>query len=244
MPAFSAEVDDSRLVLRLRNGSKRLAFAVANGINNTAKAIQKIERDRLSGRFTLRGGSTQFLQRQAAIIRPFASATRNRAFAEISVGQRRRLLLPKYEERFRRTPFKGKQLAVPVLGSPTRRTKQSSVPEELTFQKLRLRKQKRAPARRRRGDPNNRPRQGLQRTYTVPGVGVFQRRSGGRPGVGFKGGSRRSRHNSVLIYAFIDPPQVDARPGLTETANRVAPRLLRENIQREVRETLTRAGRT
>lgn len=242
MPTYTAEVDDSRLVLKLRNGQKRLAFAVANGINNTAKAIQKIERDRIGRRFTVRGGNAQFLQRQAAIIRPFASATRNVPFAEISIGQRRRLLLSKFEERFRREPFKGRQLAVPVLGSPARPTRRSSVPESLRFTKLRLRKQKKAPARRRRGDPANQPRKGLQRTYLVPGVGVFQRRSGPRPAAG-RAGRKRSRHNSVLIYAFIRPPEVEARPGLGETATREAPRLLRENIQREVRQTLARARR-
>ncbi|PIV81181.1 hypothetical protein COW53_05735 [bacterium CG17_big_fil_post_rev_8_21_14_2_50_64_8] len=38
------QIDSAPLVLRLQNGQRRLAYAVVNAINNTAKRIQAVER--------------------------------------------------------------------------------------------------------------------------------------------------------------------------------------------------------
>ncbi|MFH1689976.1 MAG: hypothetical protein ABIE42_07030 [Candidatus Eisenbacteria bacterium] len=78
------QIDSAQLILRLRNGQRRLAYAAVNAINNTAKRIQAAERRRVEEEFTDR--KTEFIRREAAIIKPFASVRQGRAFAEISVG--------------------------------------------------------------------------------------------------------------------------------------------------------------
>ena len=67
-------------MLRLRNGQRRLAYAVVNAINNTAKRIQEAERRRVEEEFTVR--KRDFLRREAAKIKPFASVKQGRPYAE------------------------------------------------------------------------------------------------------------------------------------------------------------------
>ena len=58
------QIDNAPLVLRLQNGQRRLAYAVVNAINNTAKRIQDAERRRVEEEFTVR--KKEFIRRQAA----------------------------------------------------------------------------------------------------------------------------------------------------------------------------------
>lgn len=85
------QIDSAPLVLRLQNGQRRLAYAVVNAINNTAKRIQAVERRRVEEEFTVR--KKDFISRQAAVIKPFANVQQGRPYAEIGVGQKPRLLL-------------------------------------------------------------------------------------------------------------------------------------------------------
>ncbi len=55
------QIDSAQLVLRLRNGQRRLAYAAVNAINNTAKRIQAAERRRVEEEFTVR--KKQFIRR-------------------------------------------------------------------------------------------------------------------------------------------------------------------------------------
>ena len=48
------KIDSAQLVLRLRNGQRRLAYAAVNAVNNTAKRIQAAERRRVEEEFTVR----------------------------------------------------------------------------------------------------------------------------------------------------------------------------------------------
>ena len=89
------QIDSAQLLLRLQNGQRRLAYGVVNAINNTAKRIQDAERRRVEEEFTVR--KKDFIRREAAIINPFASLRQARAFAEIAVGQKSRLLLSAFE---------------------------------------------------------------------------------------------------------------------------------------------------
>jgi hypothetical protein len=65
------QIDCASLVLRLENGQRRLAYVVVNAINATAKRIQATERRHIEQEFTIR--KKDFVLRQAAVIKPFAS---------------------------------------------------------------------------------------------------------------------------------------------------------------------------
>ena len=114
------QIDSTKLILRLRNGQRRLAYATVNAINNTAKRIQAAERRRVEKEFTVR--KKNFIQRQAAIIKPFANVKQGRPYAEISVGQKPRLLLSAFERGAERKPStpSARRVAEPVIGGPAR----------------------------------------------------------------------------------------------------------------------------
>lgn len=96
---MDAKIDILKLVDKTAKAQKNLAFSVVQGINATALKIQEAQRENLAKNFTLRtGNTTQFMQRQVAIIRPFASVGRGRIYAEVAVGQRSKLLLGGYED--------------------------------------------------------------------------------------------------------------------------------------------------
>ena len=99
---IDVQIDSTKLILRLRNGQRRLAYATVNAINNTAKRIQVAERQRVEKEFTVR--KKNFVLRQAAVIKPFANVKQGRPFAEIAVGQKPRLLLSAFERGAERKP--------------------------------------------------------------------------------------------------------------------------------------------
>jgi hypothetical protein len=71
------QIDSAQLVLRLRDGERCLAYAVVNAINNTAKRIQDVERQRVEAEFTI--PKKDFIRREAAVIKPFANVRQARA---------------------------------------------------------------------------------------------------------------------------------------------------------------------
>ena len=158
-------INSKPLFDRMEKGIKRFAYANVNAINNTAKRVQAGAREHLRETFTLR--KSDFMLRQAAIIKPFASVKQGRAYAEISVGKRPRLLLGGFEEGADREPFTpgARRVAVPITGSPARPLFGAPVPPELQFKRLRF------------GEAlgEGRVRRGAQRTYLIPEFGVFQR---------------------------------------------------------------------
>lgn len=160
------QIDSTELVLRLRNGDRRLAYAVVNAINNTAKRIQDAERRRVEEEFTIR--KKEFIRREAAVIRPFASVKQARAFAEIAVGQKPRLLLTAFERGAEREPFTpgATKVAEPVIGGPARPQFAAQVTPELHMARLRFDRTK-----------TRRRRVGVTRTktYLIPTIGIFQR---------------------------------------------------------------------
>lgn len=229
---INVDVDPAFLLLRLRKGEKRMAFAVVNAINRTAKRIQVAERERVKEQFTVR--NEKFILREAAKIKPFASVRQSRPFAEIAVGQKRRLFLSGFETGEKRVPFKGRRIAAPVVGGPARPTFQSKVPKALRFTALRLRLTP-------RGDPGRRVRRrsrkqiarrgvqpvrfGLLGTFLIPGVGVFQRVRGQEP---------------KIVYVFVDPFDLPKILDFVKTAKHVADIWFREELERQIFETLAR----
>jgi hypothetical protein len=210
------QIDSAPLVLRLRNGQRRLAYAVVNAINNTAKRIQDAERRHVEEEFTVR--RHEFIRREAAIIKPFANVRQGRPYAEISVGQKPRLLLSAFERGAERKPFTptATRVAEPVVGGPARPQFAAQVTPELRVQRLRFDRTK-----------TGRRRAAVARTktYLVPAVGIFQR-------VG--------KEASRAIYFFTRGKKLAPRLHFVETAEKEAHRWFGEEMEREVVNAIAR----
>lgn len=231
-------VDPALLLERMRNGEKRLAYAVVNAINNTARAVQVAEVASAQHAFKAIRKPEFLLGRegrggQIAIIKPFASVGRGVPYAEISIGQKPRLLLPLFEEGGARPAFKGRSVAVPVIGGPARPSFEQPVPASMRFTALRLRltpRREGAKRRKKKGDAEQaQVRYGLQDTYQVPGVGVFQR----KPGEGAR-----------IVYAFVEHEQVGRRLSWMDVARRTAATLFPVELKEQIELTLIRHGLT
>lgn len=210
MIAVHVKVDTAPLILRLEKGQRRLAYVVANALNNTARDIQAAERAEVGADLTIR--KQDFIRRQAAIIKPFASPRLGRAFVDISVGQKSRLLLSTFEQGGDRPPFKGQSVAVPITGEAARPSFGESVPTEMRFTKL--------------FGGRKRDRRGAERTYIVPGVGVFQRNGA----------------ETNLIYSFEKNVRVGKRLHFVATASRVAQERFRSHLEDETTKAVIWAG--
>lgn len=229
---INVNIDSAVLLRRLRHGEQRMAFAVVNAINNTAKKVQEAERARVLSDFTVR--KSEFITRQAAVIQ-FASVGRAIPYADIYVGQKKNLLLAQFEVGGPRKPQTpgAKRVAVPVIGGPARPTFAHSVPSELLISKLHFtltRPIGAPPAAGRRGKRSRKTigetiRFGRDHTFLVPSVGVFQ---------------RIGRNKSVLVYAFVDHEQLPKKLKFVETARAVTDRWFHELLEREITATLAR----
>jgi hypothetical protein len=230
---INVKIDSTELLLSMRNGHKRLSYAVVNAINKTAELIQKTEREQVVERFTVRNRT--FIEREAAIIKPFASVGKNIPFAEISVGgaasNKPRLLLSAFERGAQRKPItKGaKSVAIPVVGGPARPTFGSQVPTELQVGKLKFQRTKRGKFR-----------IGVTRTntYLIRGVGIFQRVKKRE-----KGKTDKESGATKLVHYFAKKPK-PLRPilGFMKTAKRIANRWFPEYMRQQVQMTLKRHG--
>ena len=169
---IALRADVSVLEGTVKNAPRRISFAVVNAINEVTKLAQRALVLHAGDIFKLR--KREFVERQVAIIKPFASVGKSIPYAEISVGQKPRLLLPLFERGGAREPFKGKSVAIPV--GAARPTPTSSVPESLFIQRLGLQKLGTAKFLRKQRAGGRKPIWvGRLGTYLVPGVGIFQR---------------------------------------------------------------------
>lgn len=212
------QINSTELILRLRNGERRLAYAVVNAINNTAKRIQDAERRRVEEAFTVR--KKDFMRREAAVIKPFANVREARPYAEVAVGQKPRLLLSAFERGAERKPFtpSARSVAEPVIGGPARPQFQEQVTPELRVRRLRFDRTK--TGRRRAGVTNT-------KTYLVPKVGIFQR-------VG--------KEVTRAVYVFTRGKQIKPRLEFVATAEKEGQRWFGEEMQREVINAIARAS--
>jgi hypothetical protein len=211
------QIDSTALVLRLRNGKRRLAYAVVNAINNTAKRIQDAERRRVEEVFTVR--RQDFIRREAAVIKPFANVREARPYAEIAVGQKPRLLLSAFERGFEREPFTAgaQRVAEPVIGGPARPQFPEQVASDLLMRKLRFDRTKRG--RRRAGVTKT-------KTYLVPQVGIFQ---------------RVSKEATRIVYFFSRGKRIKPRLEFVVTAEKEGKKWFAEEMEREVVNAIARA---
>ena len=237
-------VDAANALLMLRNGEKRIRYAIVNATNRTAKGVQIKQRENAARTFTIR--KTEFIRREVAKI-DFASVSKGIYEARVYVGQKRRLLLSEFEKGGTRRGFVGKNVAVPVLGG-ARPTKQSEIPAQFRFSQMRLKAYRgnRKLTRKARGrhvrdygvfgeygrlalpERGNRVQwKGKNRTYLVPGVGVFQRTGPGQ---------------SRLLWHF--QPSVRLLPQLRfiVTGTDVARSLFDRYLAQEVRNAFARAA--
>lgn len=142
-------IDAAKPLALLNNGAKRMAFAVANAVNATAKHVQSKQHQNVRDKFTIRNerfmfGTAARPGGAAGRISMFASAglKRFQAIVEVRAGSQaseRRLLLPQFETGGKKLPRSGAQsVAVPLTGSPARPSKASPVAKDYTFAGMRL----------------------------------------------------------------------------------------------------------
>lgn len=162
---FSLTVDSSAAeVVKFFNDDSRRVRAIANAVNNLAKEIQQAEIRHLHQTFHVRGERKTFMDRQAAIISPFASAKRGDLWARIRVGQKDRLLLSKYEVGGTHEPVRGPGIAIPKIGT-ARATIAANITPDLLYKTLGLRARGKIAV-------------GRNGTFAIENVGVFQRGKG------------------------------------------------------------------
>lgn len=236
---ITIRIDTSLLTKNTDLTLKQLAYAGVNAVNNTVRLVQRQVQDSVKSKFTLR--KPDFILRQVAIIKPFASVGQARPFAVISVGQRDRLLLPQFEDGGTRQPFVGKNVAVPITGNPARPGFDNPVESGLRMTALGLkptltdsqRKQRlsirggsrKETAQLRKNFTKSAGAQnvweGNQRTYMIPGLGVFQR-------VGPK------KRDTVMLYKFKSGVQLRPILGFHTLTTERGQALLRDNLSIEI----------
>lgn len=204
----NVNLNTAGLLKKTLTAQKNLVYSVAQGINATARRIQDTQRKNFEDHFTLRTNTKNFLLRQIAIIKPFATVSRGLLYAEVAVGQRNKLLLGGYEKGEERKPFKGHMIAQPVVGGPARPSFDDEVPKAFTFKGMALKAKK-----------GKGPRKGLHNTFAIRGVGVFQR-------------TGRSRDDIRLVYHFAETQRLPAKLRWKLTAQDIANKWLNENVTR------------
>lgn len=209
---IDCSIDSASLNKLIDNWEKKLAFAVSDGINEIAKSIQKVERENINQHFTVR--QNEFINRNAAIIKPFASPKKGIMFAEIAVGQRKGLLLSTFEAGGTKSSLKGSRVAVPITGTASRPGFSSSVNPKFTFKAMSLKKTK--------TKSGKTQYKGNNRTFILPSKGVFQRT-----------GSQRS--DIEILYKFKANPHLQASLRFVATAQRVSDEWLNRNIKAQLR---------
>lgn len=257
MADFVVDVRGVEVLAALRNGNKRIAFAVVNALNKTIRDVQVAEQVGVAREFTVR--RKEFVKRQSAVISKkaggFANVKSGRFEAQVQVGEKPRLLLGAFEAGGDRraamvasgaTP-KGKRAAVPVVGGPARPSFADTVPTSFEFRALSIRKAtKRGGLSKRRSKANVRfaahttsggevQFKGKQRTFVLtstaraPEGGVFQRVGPG------KGDIR-------MVYSFKANEKLDKRLNFVARARKVALDKFAAHLRAEIRSSLAFAA--
>ncbi|MGH9641097.1 MAG: hypothetical protein ACRD3Q_01600 [Terriglobales bacterium] len=130
---INVEVDTSLLDKMSARYEKNLAYSVAQALNDTALEAQRRIRASLRQHFQVRKAA--FLDRSIKIF-AFANVGSNRPYAEIGVDNKQRLLLSLFEQGGQKTPFVGRDVAVPITGQAARPSIAESVRSDLTFSAL------------------------------------------------------------------------------------------------------------
>lgn len=221
------DVKAAEVLLNLRNGTRRMAYAIANALHSSLLGAQTAVRTNVSSTFTLRRGA--FVLREAAVIRGraggsgFPSATRLEG--RFQTGDKERFLLGGFETGAVRYPFTpgAKSVAVPVTGGPARPSDAARVPQRFMFSNLQVAKEtKRA--------TETKPRKYRRRSLEL----TRHTTSGGK--VQFKGASRTFLLTSTKkaplggVYQRVGPGRDDIRMVYSFMTPKRLPTILRYDI--------------
>lgn len=255
--------DDRELLLKMRNGEKRLAYGVSEALRATMLQMQSAIQEHTLRAFTTR--KVEFIRRFSCVIEKWPSPRDARPWGEMAVGMPSKagtLLLAYYEQGAPRRPFTpgAKSVAVPILGRPARPSFAQGVPPVFTFQGMALKafyENKRLRKRRRAGRtdvglfgeygrlalPDNADRSRIQwkgnnRTFLLPSsrraqLGAVFQR------IGPKRGDVRE------VWTFKQGLHLDDRLQFVATGRAIADRWFAENVQRAAVESIAHdAGRS
>lgn len=219
---FSLSVQSDALPLAAFLGDKdRRRIALANAINNTAKAVQKAERENLHRKFHVRPERKTWMERQAAIIKPFAKPSVGRYYAVISVGHKPRLLLEQFEKGGEHKSQKGPNVAVPTRAA--RPSIDANITADLLYKQLRMK-------------PVGKTWRGAQRTFAVKDLGIFQRVGPHRKGRPWSGTRR--------VYIFKPSTRLDSRLAWMDLAMSVGRLTMDAEIKKAMENSLKRELRS
>lgn len=229
---INLSMNPAELLRKSQRAEKKIAFGTVNALNNAAKNLQSRIRGEGTRDLTIRG---EFARRQAAIIKPFASVKDKRPYAELSVGKRERLLLPELatKEPEKRKPFTpgAKRVAIPLIDGQPRARFPQKLPKELYWKALRLKRWPRGTAKgaRKKYPGESQAKQtiwrGRLRTYMIPSIGVFQ---------------RKSSSVSEPIYLFDADVPIPQRLGFLEIMERHGSEELTEEMEKQMIKELAR----
>lgn len=228
------QIDAEKLKAKTLREQKRLAFSVAQALNDTAKEVQAEIQGRVKQLFRIRKGkdgssSSEFSREtgdqpsrseRSFIVRSikifaFANVKRGRIFAELGIQNRPRLLLSTFEKGGTREPFVGKNVAVPTEEGARGGSLDNSVAPELTFKRLGFKPHTTTSGKRQI--------KGKQRTFILsstaahPDGGVYQR-------IGPK------KEDVRMIYSFRRAFRLRAVLRFVKTAEAVYIKRFRENF--------------
>jgi hypothetical protein len=168
---IDVQIDSSQVVKLAAAVLRQLPYATNNAITRTAKEAVDAGRNALRSEVTVR---KQFILNRIRILQ-YSKVGNLTAIIGVNANvQGAPLLLGFLEEGGEKTPSAGSGIAIPLTGEAARPSFPQSVPTSFRYKNLHFIGNK-----------------GRQRTYIVPGVGVFQRIAPGR-----------DPSATVLIYSF------------------------------------------
>lgn len=271
MLTMGAKIDVAEAVLKLRNGSKRVAYDVADGLNDTIKQVQGGEFEQVDKVFTIREpavffGSGTKIGGAAGKITTFASAKRGIAYAEVQpvtkkgtgLGKGGAFLLPMFERGGPRPLAPGSETTAIPVTPYARPTKDSPIRKgyKLAALGLHLVEGKKAVVRHVSNSGKKR------RVKFVSGTGEGDRRLNQRDEGRFIGKERSFlvRKSEALpwggilqridkdtvrpLYLFEPPLPLDDRLHFESTGQRIASEFLDVNIRVRLEKSLAKEGLT
>jgi hypothetical protein len=262
---LKAEWDNKNVLLRLRNGQKRMAYAVVNALNKTARDIQQAEFANVRRKFSVRVPNfffgTEARPGGVAAKVTFANVRRGVFAAEVATGKaalggKRRVILPQFEEGGTVGPTQGRGLkAVPLTGPGRARPEMAAkIDKKFTFSAMNL-------AAFVRGKKVKRPgrRRSTERGFgtsgsPVPTFALEGAQWKGRNNTFMVKHTRKLEHGGVfqrigsgrgdvrMIWKFQPNVRIDKRLGFFSEARLTWHRMYEANFRAEVRKVLERHG--
>jgi hypothetical protein len=194
---IKTEIDISDAIKVASQAIRKIPYATNNALTRTAKEMVVAGQKEIADKFTIR---KKFILSRLRILQYSKTSNLTTVIGINSDVQGSPLLLGYFEDGGTKEPENGAGIAVPITGSPARPTFSDSVTRALQYTKLNFQL----------AQTGNKI-EGLQDTYIVPGVGVFQRVA---PGSGADA--------TVLIYKFENSAPLKKHMSLIEVMTEVA----------------------